>query len=93
MSVEPSTQYQYKNERTEETKTIKSDDIKLGFDTQIGAGKFYLQPDSDRLYYCESIEKKGALMFLIESYQNGELVQAKAIVPAIDEGDFLTYRQ
>jgi len=84
-----STQYQYKNERTDETKTIKTENVKLGFDTKLKAGNFYYQPKLNSFYYCESIEKNGALMFLIESYQNGQLVQAKAIVPFMDSSDFL----
>jgi hypothetical protein len=86
--VDPSTQYQYRNERTEETTTINAEDIRLGFDTKLEAGTFYYQP-VPRFYYCESIEKNGALMFLIESYEHGQLVQAKAIVPFCDAGDFL----
>lgn len=85
----PSSQYKYKNERTDETKTINAEDIRLGFDTKLEAGKFYHRPEIQCFYYCESIEKNGAQMFLIESYQDNQLIQAKAIVPFIDASDFL----
>jgi hypothetical protein len=79
--IPPSIQYQYKNERTEKTTTINSKELKLGFETELKAGRFYQDPELNYLYYCESILDKGALLFLIYSYQNGQFVQGKNVVP------------
>ena len=85
----PSTQYQYKNERTDATTTIDAEKLRLGFETKLEPGKFYHDPQLNYYYYCESIKKKGALLYLIYSYQNGQFVQGKAIVPLSEENCFL----
>jgi hypothetical protein len=85
----PSIQYQYKNERTETTTTIDAEKLKLGFETKLEPGKFYIDPQTNYFYYCESIIKKGALLYLIYSYQNGQFVQGKAILPLSEANCFL----
>jgi restriction endonuclease len=51
--------------------------IEVGFDTKLRAGKFYYNPKLHFSYYCERIKNGKATMALIESRQNGMLVQAR----------------
>ena len=90
--IQPSfapTQYQYKNERTDKSTTIDAAKLKLQYETKVEPGKFYLDPQTNYFYYCESIKKKGALLYLIYSYQNGQFVQGKAIVPESEDNTFV----
>jgi hypothetical protein len=90
--IQPSfapTQYQYKNERTDTTATIEAIKLKLEYETKVEPGKFYQDPQTNCYYYCESIKKQGALLYLIYSYQNGQFVQGKAIVPTSEENTFV----
>lgn len=82
-------QYQYRNERTQETTTIKEEDLRLGFETKLEPGKYYVDPTVNFYYYCESLHPRGALVFLIHSYQNGQFVQAKMIVPLKEASCFV----
>lgn len=65
----------YKNERTGETHRIDYKDLPLGFDTKFEEGKFYFNPKLEFFYYCESIENDSAIIYLVESYQHGQLLQ------------------
>jgi hypothetical protein len=81
-------QYQYTNEQTQKTTTINAKELKLGFETRLESGKYYFDPQENAPYYCESIEEKGALLFLLYSYQQGSFVQGKCVVPLSAAGHF-----
>ena len=70
------TSYVYKNKTTGESHELPSHDLAFGFDTKLEAGKFYFNPELEFFYYCDSIEQEKAKMFLVESYQHGQLFQA-----------------
>jgi len=82
-------EYHYTNEQTQKTTTINAEELKLGFDTKLEPGKYYFDPQENAPYYCESIEEKGALLFLLYSYQRGDFVQGKCVVPLSAAGSFL----
>lgn len=48
----------------------------MGIGTEFEEGVFYQQPSLGFFYYCDRIEAGQAMMILIESYQNGGLLQA-----------------
>ena len=51
-----------------------------GFDTVLRPNKFYYNPQLQFPYYCEAITKGQARLVLVESYQNGNLMQARFTV-------------
>jgi hypothetical protein len=73
--------YDYKNVLTEEHTILDAQNLPLGVDTKLEAGKFYSQPGLKFFFYCESTTKTQALMYLVESYQHGQLVTAEITVP------------
>lgn len=71
------TQFYYENALTNEQFVIPMKDVKIGFDTRLEAGKFYETPALEFSYYCENIESEVATIFMVESYQHGELIQTR----------------
>jgi hypothetical protein len=67
--------YTLKNVLTDETQTLTG--IPHGFDTTLEAGRFYANPNLGFNYYCEKIENTTATLFLVESYQHGNLIQGR----------------
>jgi len=67
--------YYYENVITKEQFVIPNKDIKIGFDTVLEVGKFYVTPGLEFSYYCEHIDGDLATIFLVESYQHGDLLQ------------------
>jgi hypothetical protein len=65
---------------TGEQKSFKPNGLKLGFKTTFAKGRFYGQPQNNNYYYCDEIEGKIARLYLVESFQMGELVQAEFTV-------------
>ncbi len=47
------------------------------YDTVLQEGKYYYVPELDFSYLCEKIKSELATMFLVESYQHGELIQVR----------------
>lgn len=71
-------QFEFKNELTQDSRLIQANDVQLGFDTKLEVGKFYNQPPFDDFFYLiEAIENNVATIFLVESFQHGELVQMR----------------
>jgi len=56
----------------------------LKFDTVLRPGGFYVQPALGFSYYCQSVDDSQATIFLVESYQHGNLFQAK-LRQSVDE--------
>ncbi len=67
--------YTLKNVLTDETQTLTG--IPHGFDTTLEPGRFYANPNLGFNYYCEEIENTTATLFLVESYQHGNLIQGR----------------
>jgi hypothetical protein len=73
--------YDYKNVLTEEHTILDGQNLPLGVDTQLEAGKFYTQPGLKFFFYCEKTSATQAFLALIESYQHGHFVTASIVVP------------
>src|ERR1700734_2228505 len=51
--------------------------LALGIDTTFEESKFYEQPQLAMYYYCDRIEGEIATLYLVESFQNGQLVRCR----------------
>lgn len=65
-----------RNIGTGEEKTFSMHDLPLGIDTGFAECKFYELPQFAEYYYCDSIKDGVADIYLVESFQHGQLVQA-----------------
>jgi hypothetical protein len=54
--------------------------IGSGFDTILRPKSYYYNPQLQFSYYCEEVKKGKAQIVLVESYQNGQLFQARAAI-------------
>jgi hypothetical protein len=54
--------------------------IETGFDTILRPGRYYYNPNLKFSYYCEEVKKGKARIVLVESYQNGGLLQARGTI-------------
>ena len=70
-------QFTFRNALTGEARLVTETDLWLGFDTIITAGRYYYDPFRSFIYYCEAVEGDTATCVLLESYQHGNLVQAR----------------
>jgi hypothetical protein len=59
-----------------------ADPLKIGdgFDTVLRPTKYYYNPQLQFSYYCETVAKGQARVVLVESYQNGSLMQARLTI-------------
>lgn len=67
---------------TGEEKSFKRSGLKLGFKTKFAQGCFYGQPEIGHYFYCYEIKDNVARLYLVESFQLGELIQAEITVEA-----------
>jgi hypothetical protein len=65
-----------RNVATGEEKTFSQHGLSLGFNTAFAEGTFYEQPLLATYYYCDHISGHLARLYLVESFQLGNLVQA-----------------
>lgn len=66
------------NVATGEEKTFSPHDLALGVNTVFAEGTFYEQPSlGGSYYYCDRIQEDCVILYLVESFQNGQLIQAK----------------
>ena len=72
--------YKLTDETGNVVRKLTAQDVKLGFDTKLEAGKFYFTPSLHTYYYCEKIENSDAYFILVESYQYGMLLQARLVL-------------
>ena len=56
----------------------------LRFDTVLRPGHFYVQPGNGFSYYCHAVDQGQATIFLVESYQHGNLLRAQ-LRQSVDE--------
>lgn len=63
--------------------------IGTGFDTILRPGRYYYNPNLQFSYYCEEVKKGEARIVLVESYQNGDLIQVRATVSRPSYGQFV----
>lgn len=73
------TSYELCDETGAVTHEIRLSDLKLGFDTKLEPGKFYVTPSLHNYYYCEKIDGDSVSWILVESYQHGHLLRAHFI--------------
>jgi hypothetical protein len=66
-----------KNLATGEEITFTEGELALGIDTVFEVGKFYEQPKFGNYYYCGEIKGNVATMYLVESFQLGQLFQVE----------------
>jgi hypothetical protein len=80
MKFEPSlldSDVEVRNLSTGEVTTFKKSELELGFETAFEVGKFYEQRRFGNFYYCGKVDVKIATIYLVESFQNGQLFQAE----------------
>jgi hypothetical protein len=70
-------EFLFRNAITGEERLITETDLWLGFDTTIAAGRYYYDPFRSFIYYCEEVDGDMATCVLLESYQHGQLIQAR----------------
>jgi hypothetical protein len=56
----------------------------LRFDTVLRPGHFYVQPANGFSYYCHAVDQGQVTIFLVESYQHGDLLRAQ-LRQSVDE--------
>lgn len=66
-----------RNLSTGEERVFPAHDLPLGVDTVFEAGAFYEQPQLAMYYHCDGIEGDVATLILVESFQLGQLIQAR----------------
>lgn len=54
--------------------------VESGFDTILRPKRYYYNPQLQFSYYCEEVKKGQATIVLVESYQNGNLFQGRAVI-------------
>jgi hypothetical protein len=64
---------------TGEETTYRQANLPLGINTVFQVGQFYEQTAISHYFYCDRIEGDTATIYLIESYQLGQLVQAETL--------------
>lgn len=67
-----------RNVSTGEERTFKFGELALGIGTEFAPGNFYESPTLGYFYYCEAINGDTADMWMVESFQLGQLVQMRA---------------
>lgn len=82
-----------KNVTTGEESEFDRHNLPIGLGTEFHVGSFYEQPNLSAFYYCDAITDKLATIYLVESFQFGNLIQvvyttdikyAKFYVPVSD---------
>jgi hypothetical protein len=69
--------FRFKNAITGEERTIDAAELWIGFDTQVQKDRFYYNPFLSIVYFCEDVKEGIAHYTLLESYQHGQLFQAR----------------
>ena len=68
------------NIKTGEEETFSQHGLRLGINTKLTVGTFYEQPALAMYYYCDEISGDIARLYLVESFQLGNLIQAEFTV-------------
>ncbi len=71
-----------RNVGTGEERSFKYSDLALGIDTSFIPGKFYEAQGLGYFYFCEEVKDGMAQMCMVESFQLGQLVQARLTMEA-----------
>src|ERR1043166_8566958 len=66
-----------REELAQRNPTADATRIGSGFDTVLRPTRYYYNPRLQFSYYCEEVTKGQAIIVLVESYQNGKLMQAR----------------
>jgi hypothetical protein len=67
----------FRNAVTGEERIVTETELWLGFDTILAPDRYYYDPFRSFNYYCERVDGTTATCVLLESYQHGNLVQAR----------------
>ncbi len=76
-----------KDVATGEEHTFSRHGLPIGIDTQFSKGSFYVQPALSAFYYCDAINGDSATIYLVESFQTGNLFQAVVTI-RVDNAKF-----
>ena len=71
-----------RNVNTGEIRTFKHRDLALGIDNSFIQGKFYESPELGYFYFCEQVQDGMAHIYMVESFQYGQLIQARLTMEA-----------
>ena len=63
--------------------------IESGYDTVLEPGKYYYNPRLRFSYYCEKKKQNKATIILVESYQDGRLLQARGVISSSQFSQFV----
>lgn len=69
-----------RNIATGEENTFSQHHLALGVNNTLEGGRFYEQPQLAMYYFCEDVEADLAHLYLVESFQHGQLIQAEFTV-------------
>jgi hypothetical protein len=69
-----------RNIATGEEKTFSQHHLALGVTNTLVGGRFYEQPQLAMYYFCESVQADLTHLYLVESFQHGQLIQAEFTV-------------
>lgn len=70
-------EHELKEELAKRNPAADPSNIDKGFDTKLRASRYYYNPRVQFSYFCEEVKKGQATVVLVESYQNGNLLQAR----------------
>lgn len=71
-----------RNVSTGEERRFKYSDLPLGIDNSFIPGHFYEEPALAFFYYCNQVTGGSADLYLVESFQHGQLLQARITMRA-----------
>lgn len=60
-----------------EKSTVSRHGLALGMAERFEPGVFYEQPQNEYFYYCDAIDGELSTLYLVESFQMGQLIQAE----------------
>ncbi len=70
------------NVNTGEVRTFRYRDLALGIDNTFLPGKFYEAPELGYFYFCELVTDGIAQIWMVESFQHGQLIQVQFTMEA-----------
>jgi hypothetical protein len=70
------------NMQTVEKVVFRQGDLALGIDNTFEPGQFYESPGLGFYHYCETVKNGIATVYLVESFQHGQLIQATVTMEA-----------
>ncbi len=78
-----------KSEISKRNSLVSWESLRSGINTTLVENKFYFNARLQFSYFCEKVRKKKAIMVLVESIQNGQLVQARFRIDVSTASNYL----